>query len=60
MYKVINFKYIGRAWSCSFYFKHISEYIYVYIKSAIQKDGLHFVRLYFLNSTWYVDDLHNI
>ena len=27
---------------------------------AFQKDGLNFVRLYFLNYTWYVDDLHNI
>ena len=26
----------------------------------IQKDGLNFVRLYFLNYTWYVNDLHNI
>jgi len=24
------------------------------------KDGLNFVRLYFLNYTWYVNDLHNI
>ena len=28
--------------------------------SVIQKDGLSFVRLYFLNYTWYVNDLHNI
>jgi hypothetical protein len=28
--------------------------------SAIQKDGLNFVRLYFLNYTWYVNNLHNI
>jgi len=28
--------------------------------SMIQKDGLSFVRLYFLNYTWYMDDLHNI
>jgi hypothetical protein len=27
---------------------------------VIQKDGLNFVRLYFLNYTWYVNDLHNI
>jgi len=27
--------------------------------SVIQKDGFNFVRLYFLNYTWYVDDLHN-
>jgi len=26
----------------------------------IQKDGLNFVRLYFLNYTRYVNDLHNI
>jgi len=28
--------------------------------SVIQKDGLYFVRLYFLNYTSYVNDLHNI
>ena len=28
--------------------------------SVIKKNGLNFVRLYFLNYTWYVDDLHNI
>jgi len=28
--------------------------------SVIQKDVLNFVRLYFLNYTWYVNDLHNI
>ena len=28
--------------------------------SVIQKDGLKFVRLYFLNYTWYMNDLHNI
>ena len=28
--------------------------------SVIQKDGLNFVHLYFLNYTWYVNDLHNI
>jgi len=27
---------------------------------VIQKDGLNFVRLYFLNYTCYVNDLHNI
>jgi len=27
---------------------------------VIQKDGLNFVRLYFLNYTWYVNDLRNI
>jgi len=30
------------------------------IYRVIQKDGLNFVRLYFLNYTWYVNDLHNI
>ena len=30
------------------------------IYSVIQKDGLNFVRLYFLNYTWYVNYLHNI
>jgi len=28
--------------------------------SVIKKDGLNFVRLHFLNYTWYVNDLHNI
>jgi len=37
-----------------------SLHIYIYIYSMIQKDGLSFVRLYFLNYTWYVNDLHNI
>jgi hypothetical protein len=32
-------------------------YIYIYIYSVIQKDGLNFVRLYFLNYIWYVNDL---
>jgi len=27
---------------------------------VIRKDGLNFVRLYFLNYTWYVNYLHNI
>ena len=31
-----------------------------YKYSAIQKDGLKFTRLYFLNYTWYVNELHNI
>jgi len=31
-----------------------------YIYSVIQKDGLNFVRLYFLNYTRYMNDLHNI
>jgi hypothetical protein len=33
---------------------------FLLIYSVIQKDGLNFVRLYFLNYTWYVNDLHNI
>ena len=28
--------------------------------SVIQKDALNFIRLYFLNYTRYVNDLHNI
>jgi hypothetical protein len=35
------------------------KYVYVCIYMT-QKDGLNFVRLYFLNYTWYVNDLHNI
>ena len=27
---------------------------------VIQKDGLNFVCLYFVDCTWYVNDLHNI
>ena len=30
------------------------------VYSVIKKDGLNFVRLYFVNYIWYVDDLHNI
>ena len=30
------------------------------IYRVIQEDGFNFVRLYFLNYTWYVNDLHNI
>jgi len=30
------------------------------IDSVIQKDGLNIVRLYFLNYTWHMNDLHNI
>jgi len=30
------------------------------IYSVIQKDGLNFVRLYFLKYTWYVNELQNI
>ena len=34
--------------------------IYVHIYRVIQKDGLNFLRLYFLNYAWYVSDLHGI
>jgi len=30
------------------------------IYRVIQKDGLNFVRLYFINYTWYVNDINNI
>jgi len=32
----------------------------MHLYSVIQKDGLNFVRQYFLKYTWYVNDLHNI
>jgi hypothetical protein len=32
----------------------------VRLHSIIKKDGLKFLRPYFLNYTWYVNDLHNI
>jgi len=38
--------------------KYYPEESYKY--TVIHKDGLNFVRLYFLNYTWYVNDLHNI
>jgi len=38
----------------------VNSDICVLIYSVIQKDGLSFVRLYFLNYTRYVNDLHNI
>jgi len=34
--------------------------LHLVIYRVIQKDRLNFVRLYFLNYTWYVNDLHNI
>ena len=37
-----------------------SAIIFKRLYSVIKKDGLNFVRLYFLNYTWYVNDLHNI
>jgi len=40
--------------------KYMSDWIVFGIHSMIQKDRLNFVRLYFLNYTWYVNDLHNI
>jgi hypothetical protein len=43
-----------------FCFHRLIEYACVYIYSVIKKDGLSFVRLYFLNYTWCVNDLHNI
>ena len=49
-----------------FYKRHelLSVYLLIDIRatkySVIQKDGLDFVRLYFLNYTWYVNDVHNI
>jgi len=39
---------------------HTNKIVYEIIYSMIQKDGLNFIRLYFLNYTWYVNDLHNI
>jgi hypothetical protein len=39
--------------------KHIANHTYAKY-SVIQNDGLNFVRLYFLNYTWYVNDLRNI
>ena len=50
----IEFCWSVECWPLLGYYKHPLVY------SVIQKDGLNFVRLYFLNYTWYVDDLHNI
>jgi len=36
------------------------HYVYIVVYSVIQKDGLNFVRLYFLNFAWYVNDQHKI
>jgi hypothetical protein len=36
--------------------KHWENVLY----GVIKKEGLNFVRLYFLNYTWHVNDLHNI
>jgi len=34
--------------------------VQIEIYSVIQKDGLNFLRLYFLNYIWHVNYLHNI
>ena len=39
---------------------HLWKNALLQIYSVILKDGLSFVRLYFLNYTRYVNDLHNI
>jgi hypothetical protein len=44
-----------RAWAGKSIF-HCYNYIYTYI----QKDRLNFVRLYFMNYTWHVNDLLNV
>jgi len=41
------------------YSQRMNNYI-IKVYSMIQKDGLSFVCLYFLNCTWYVNDLYNI
>jgi hypothetical protein len=38
----------------------LKEKIWSFVYRVIQKDRLDFERLYFLNCTWYVNDLHNI
>ena len=38
-------------------FESCQIYIYIYICGVIQKDGLNFIRLYFLNYIRYVNDL---
>jgi len=53
---------LGQHRLCELYVRMDSIWIpdEVALYSVIQKDGLNFVRLYFLNYTWYVNDLHNI
>jgi len=41
-------------------FSHNFTFHSLYKYRVIKKDGLNFARLYFLNCTWYVNDLHNI
>jgi hypothetical protein len=36
------------------------HYLHIPTYRVIQKDGLKFVRLHFLNYTWYVNNPHNI
>ena len=47
-----------------FYVHSLKFTIYIHTHThthrVIKKDGLNFVRLHFLNYTWYVNDLHNI
>jgi len=40
--------------------KHVAKIMCYLLYNVIQKDGLNFVRLYFLKYTRYVNDLHNI
>ena len=39
---------------------NITVFILHTLYRMIEKDGLNFVRLYFLNCKWYVNDIHNI
>ena len=54
------------SWSSRYEERHITfgkllnKYLLSEKYRVIQKDRLNFVRLYFLNYTWYVNDLHNI
>jgi len=46
--------------SIFFYYRYIGLQVQPIIYSVIQKDGLNFVHVYFLNYKWYLSDLHKI
>ena len=59
--KYLFFSWINRFICLLSFPKKFQRTLFFFIYREIKKDGLNFVRLYFLNYTWYVNDLpHNI
>jgi len=51
---------IWKTCTCMKWQVYLIKILIIYIYSGIQKYGLNFVLLYFLNCTWYMNDLHTI